>query len=104
MEISKQEIFGPVIAIQTFYNEAIVIQESNNSPQGLAGYVFSSNQKRYWRIAENLELGMLGINDSSISTKVTPFGGVKKRAWPRRQARGFRGIPRSQIYKFRIHR
>jgi acyl-CoA reductase-like NAD-dependent aldehyde dehydrogenase len=45
---------------------------------GLAGYFYSSDISQIWRVAERLETGMIGINDSIISTIEAPFGGVKE--------------------------
>ncbi|MBA3917602.1 MAG: succinate-semialdehyde dehydrogenase (NADP(+)) [Gemmatimonas sp.] len=78
MRISQEEIFGPVAAVQRFETEADVLARANDTPYGLAAYVYSENAARCWRVAEALEYGMVGVNESLIGTTVAPFGGVKQ--------------------------
>jgi succinate-semialdehyde dehydrogenase/glutarate-semialdehyde dehydrogenase len=78
MRISQEEIFGPVAAVQRFDTEAEVLARANDTPYGLAAYVYSENAARCWRVAEGLEYGMVGVNESLIGTTVAPFGGVKQ--------------------------
>jgi len=78
MNIFKTEIFGPVAALYKFETEEEVIRLANQSEYGLAGYFFSKDVHRCWRVAEALEVGMVGINDGIISSEVAPFGGVKQ--------------------------
>lgn len=78
MAISQEEIFGPVLALQRFIDEADVITRANASRGGLAGYFFSQQIDRVWRVAKQLEVGMVGVNTGLISTPVAPFGGVKE--------------------------
>jgi len=73
----KEEIFGPVAAIASFDREEEAVEEANNSDRGLAGYFFSEDYSQIWRVAKQLEMGMVGINDVGISTPETPFGGYK---------------------------
>jgi len=77
MDISKTEIFGPVAALHRFDTEEEVIKLANKSEYGLAGYFYSKDIHRCWRVAEALEVGMVGINEGVISSEVAPFGGVK---------------------------
>jgi succinate-semialdehyde dehydrogenase / glutarate-semialdehyde dehydrogenase len=72
------EIFGPVAAIQTFSDEADVIQRANATEYGLVAYVFTENMKRGMRICEQLEYGMVGLNRGLVSDPAAPFGGVKQ--------------------------
>ena len=51
---------------------------ANSCSVGLAGYFYSSDISQIWRVAEKLEVGMIGINESIISTIEAPFGGVKQ--------------------------
>ena len=51
---------------------------ANNTEFGLASYFYSTNLARVWRVSEELEYGMVGINTGLISTEVAPFGGVKQ--------------------------
>ncbi len=78
MQLMQQEIFGPVAAVMPFDNEQQAIDLANQSAAGLAAYLYSSDIGRLWRLAEALEVGMVGINETAISTEVIPFGGVKE--------------------------
>lgn len=77
MPISKEEIFGPVAPIMKFSTEEEVIKLANMSQRGLAGYFYSNNISQVWRVAEALEVGMIGINEPMVSTCEAPFGGIK---------------------------
>ena len=83
MDISREEIFGPVAPVFRFGTEAEVIALSNDTPYGLAAYFYGSDHARIWRVAEALEYGMVGINTGLISTAVAPFGGVKESGFGR---------------------
>ncbi|NRA89006.1 MAG: NAD-dependent succinate-semialdehyde dehydrogenase, partial [Rhizobiales bacterium] len=78
MMIATDETFGPVAALFRFETEAEVIQQANDTEFGLAGYFYSNDITRVWRVAEALETGMVGINTGLISTEVAPFGGIKQ--------------------------
>lgn len=78
MKISQEETFGPVAPLFKFEKEEDAIKLSNDTPFGLASYFYSKNIDRVWRVAEQLEYGMVGINAGIISTEVAPFGGVKE--------------------------
>jgi succinate-semialdehyde dehydrogenase/glutarate-semialdehyde dehydrogenase len=62
MMISEEETFGPVAALFPFETEAEVVALANSSEHGLAGYFFSKDVQRCWRVAEAMEVGMVGIN------------------------------------------
>ncbi|MCK9782344.1 MULTISPECIES: NAD-dependent succinate-semialdehyde dehydrogenase [Enterobacterales] len=76
--ILEEEIFGPVAPLVVFENEDDVVHLANNTIYGLAAYFYSENPQRIWRVAENLEYGMVGINTGLISNEVAPFGGIKQ--------------------------
>ncbi len=78
MLMTQEETFGPVIGIQSFETEADVIAQANATPYGLAAYFYSRDFARIWRVAEALECGMVGINESRISEASAPFGGIKQ--------------------------
>jgi succinate-semialdehyde dehydrogenase/glutarate-semialdehyde dehydrogenase len=78
MKLASEEIFGPVAPLLRFQTEAQAVQMANDTEFGLAAYFFSQNVSRVWRVAEQLEYGMVGINSGLISTAVAPFGGVKQ--------------------------
>ena len=94
MEIVREEIFGPVAALVRFDTEADAIRLANDTPFGLAAYLFSRNLSRAWRVAEKLDAGMVGVNEGIFSNEVVPFGGVKEfRPRPRGRRRRIRGVP-----------
>lgn len=76
--VTKEETFGPVAAIIKFDTEDQVIAMANDADVGLAGYFFSRDVGRVWRVAEALEVGMVGTNTGLISHASIPFGGVKQ--------------------------
>lgn len=76
--INSEETFGPLAALTKFETEEEVIKLANDTPFGLAGYFFSRDVGRVWRVAEALEVGMVGTNTGVISQAVIPFGGVKQ--------------------------
>ncbi|URM40247.1 NAD-dependent succinate-semialdehyde dehydrogenase [Acinetobacter sp. AS23] len=78
MEIVQEEIFGPVAPLIRFTDEEDVIAQANDTIFGLAAYVYSENISRLWRVSEQLEYGMVGMNATAISNEVVPFGGVKQ--------------------------
>jgi len=78
MRVFAEETFGPVAPLFRFTSEAEVVAMANDTPYGLAAYLFSENLGRCVRVAEALEYGMVGVNEGVISTEVAPFGGVKE--------------------------
>ena len=77
MAVSIEETFGPLAPLFKFEDEEEVINLANNTIFGLASYFYSQNVSRCWKVAEELEYGMVGINEGLISTEVAPFGGIK---------------------------
>jgi len=78
MDLAHEELFGPVAAISTFRDEQDAISMANDTPYGLAGYLYSRDVGRIFRVADALEVGIVGVNTGLISTEVAPFGGVKE--------------------------
>jgi succinate-semialdehyde dehydrogenase/glutarate-semialdehyde dehydrogenase len=78
MRLAQEETFGPVAALFTFETEDQVIAIANDTRVGLAGYFYTRDLARAWRVAEALEVGMVGINTGLISNEVAPFGGIKE--------------------------
>src|SRR5690554_5261230 len=76
--IAREETFGPLIALFRFHDEEEGIRMANATEYGLAAYFFSQNVKRCWRVSEQIESGMVGINTGLVSTAAAPFGGVKQ--------------------------
>lgn len=75
--LATQEIFGPVAPVVSFSSEDEVLAWANASSMGLAGYVHTGSIDRALRMAERLEVGMIGINSATISNAAAPFGGLK---------------------------
>lgn len=87
MRIAQEEIFGPVIAVQRFADEAQGIELANATPFGLAGYFCAQDYRRIHRVSEQLDCGMLGINSGAISHAYNAFGGVKESGMGREGSR-----------------
>ncbi|MFI8413698.1 NAD-dependent succinate-semialdehyde dehydrogenase [Paeniglutamicibacter gangotriensis] len=77
-EILRQEIFGPVAPVTTFRDEAHAIELANASEYGLASYIYTRDHNRLFRVAEQIEFGLVGFNAGVISNAAAPFGGVKQ--------------------------
>jgi succinate-semialdehyde dehydrogenase/glutarate-semialdehyde dehydrogenase len=78
MMVAREETFGPVAPLFRFRTEEEAIAIANDTEFGLAGYFYSRDLGRVWRVAEALECGLVGINTGLISHEVAPFGGVKE--------------------------
>jgi len=78
MQICRDETFGPVAPLIRFSSEAEVIRLANDTDYGLAAYAYTRDLGRAWRLAEQLDYGMVGINAGLISTAEAAFGGVKQ--------------------------
>jgi succinate-semialdehyde dehydrogenase/glutarate-semialdehyde dehydrogenase len=83
MELSCEETFGPVVPVFRFASEEEVIVQANDTPFGLAGYFYSNDVKRIWRVASALETGLVGANEGAIAAQAVPFGGVKESGYGR---------------------
>lgn len=78
MLMAQEETFGPIAACYRFDTEAQAIALANDTPSGLAAYFYSRDLARVWAVAEQLEAGIIGINEGIISTEIAPFGGIKE--------------------------
>jgi succinate-semialdehyde dehydrogenase/glutarate-semialdehyde dehydrogenase len=78
MLVSHEETFGPVAPLIRFRTEEEVIALANDSEFGLSGYFYSRDVGRIFRVAEQMETGIVGANVGIISTEIAPFGGVKQ--------------------------
>lgn len=83
MRIMAEETFGPVAGLFPFDTEEEVVKLANDADVGLAGYFFSKDVARCHRVAEALEVGMVGINTGLVSDAAAPFGGVKQSGFGR---------------------
>jgi aldehyde dehydrogenase (NAD+) len=77
MTIAQEEIFGPVLAIIPYNDDADAIAIANDSPFGLAAYVSSPDRERAKAVARQLKAGMVHINNAPADSKA-PFGGMKQ--------------------------
>ncbi|EME38347.1 hypothetical protein DOTSEDRAFT_75780 [Dothistroma septosporum NZE10] len=78
MQIAQEETFAPVMALFEFDTEEEAVRRANDTSMGLASYFFTKNIDRTWRLLENLEAGMIGMNTGNSSAAETPFGGIKE--------------------------
>jgi succinate-semialdehyde dehydrogenase/glutarate-semialdehyde dehydrogenase len=76
MRVAREEVFGPVLSVLTFDTEEEALRLANDTPYGLAAYVYTSGLERAQRCAEGLRAGVVGINDPRPITPEAPFGGV----------------------------
>ncbi|QHS09194.1 NAD-dependent succinate-semialdehyde dehydrogenase [Sinimarinibacterium sp. NLF-5-8] len=77
MLLAREETFGPLAPVFRFSGEADVINQANDTEFGLAGYFYARDVGRIWRVAEQLQVGIVGVNSGAVSTTVAPFGGIK---------------------------
>ncbi len=77
MRVMREEVFGPVVAIQPFANEEEAIEMANATEYGLSGSVWTRHSGRAVRVAHALEAGVVSINSSASVHISAPFGGVK---------------------------
>jgi succinate-semialdehyde dehydrogenase/glutarate-semialdehyde dehydrogenase len=78
MNVAREETFGPLAPVFRFHSDDEVIAMANDTEFGLASYFYSRDIGRIYKVAEQLEYGMVGINTGLISNEVAPFGGVKQ--------------------------
>lgn len=83
MAVCQQEIFGPVVPLISFDNEEEVLALANDTDAGLAAYFYSRDIGRVFRVARQLQFGMLGINEGIVSNAAAPFGGIKQSGFGR---------------------
>lgn len=76
--MAREEVFGPAAAVFRFRTEADVLTAANRTELGLAGYFWSRDISRCWRVAERLETGIVGVNNALPSVAFAPMGGVKQ--------------------------
>ncbi|MCU1556887.1 MAG: NAD-dependent succinate-semialdehyde dehydrogenase [Microbacteriaceae bacterium] len=77
-DILREEIFGPVLSIVTFRDEADAVAKANDTEYGLVSYAFTRDLARGQRLVESLQTGMMGLNVGVVSNAAAPFGGVKQ--------------------------
>jgi succinate-semialdehyde dehydrogenase / glutarate-semialdehyde dehydrogenase len=89
-DILREEIFGPVLSIIPFTDEADAVAKANDTEYGLVGYVYTRDLARGQRLIESVRTGMMGLNMGVVSNAAAPFGGVKQSGLGREG--GFEGI------------
>ena len=77
MRIAREEIFGPVLTAIPFTDEADALAQANDTPYGLAAYLWTGDSARAERFAEELEVGMIWVNSQNVRHLPAPFGGMK---------------------------
>jgi succinate-semialdehyde dehydrogenase/glutarate-semialdehyde dehydrogenase len=75
--VFHEEIFGPVAPVTTFTTDDEAVTLANDTEYGLVAYAFTTDLSRAIRVSEELETGMVGINQGIVSNPAAPFGGVK---------------------------
>ncbi|KAH7370222.1 succinate-semialdehyde dehydrogenase [Rhexocercosporidium sp. MPI-PUGE-AT-0058] len=83
MLTTREETFAPVVGLYKFETEEEAIDLANDCDVGLGGFIITENIARSWRVAEALEVGMVGVNQGMLSAAENPFGGVKESGYGR---------------------
>ncbi|RVE63294.1 hypothetical protein OJAV_G00164180 [Oryzias javanicus] len=78
MLCTREETFGPLVPVIRFETEEEAIAVANSANVGLAGYFYSQDVSQIWRVAEALEVGIVGVNEGLVSAPEASFGGVKQ--------------------------
>lgn len=84
---TREEVFAPVVALYKFHTEEEVIDLANDCEVGLGSFIITQSIARMWRVAEALEVGMVGVNLGLLSAAESPFGGVKQSGFGREGGR-----------------
>ncbi|KAF9462029.1 succinate-semialdehyde dehydrogenase [Collybia nuda] len=98
--LNSEETFGPLAALVKFETEEEVIKLANSTDVGLAGYFFSRDIGRVWRVAERLEVGMVGANIGAMSHTSLPFGGIKESGIGREGSHGIAEYMNTKLIVF----
>ncbi|KAK6464833.1 aldehyde dehydrogenase domain-containing protein [Scheffersomyces coipomensis] len=83
MHIANEETFGPVAGLIKYKNDDELIQFVNDTSVGLAGYFYTKDISNLFKFAEEINVGMLGVNTGLISEAALPFGGIKESGFGR---------------------
>jgi succinate-semialdehyde dehydrogenase/glutarate-semialdehyde dehydrogenase len=86
-QLLTEEIFGPVAPVKTFETDEEAMAAANATEFGLVAYAFTRDIGRALRVAEGLEVGMMGLNKGLVSNAAAPFGGIKESGFGREGGR-----------------
>ncbi|KAB8199450.1 succinate-semialdehyde dehydrogenase [Aspergillus parasiticus] len=84
---TREETFAPVVGLYPFDTEEEVIEKANDCDVGLGSFIMTESMPRVWRVAESLEVGMVGVSLGMLSACESPFGGVKQSGYGREGGR-----------------
>jgi succinate-semialdehyde dehydrogenase/glutarate-semialdehyde dehydrogenase len=98
MDVFREETFGPVAPFISFRTEDEVVRMANDTPYGLAAYIYTKDLATTMRVADRLEYGMIGINESALGYVQAPFGGIKQSGFGREGGR--QGVDAFLEYKY----
>ena len=87
MLTTREETFAPVVGLYEFDTEEQAIEMANDCEVGLGSFIMTESTPRMWRVAEALEVGMVGVNLGLLSACESPFGGVKQSGYGREGGR-----------------
>jgi succinate-semialdehyde dehydrogenase/glutarate-semialdehyde dehydrogenase len=85
--VAREETFGPLAAVFPFSDDDQAVRMANDTEFGLACYFYTRDLARVFRVSEQLEYGIVGVNEGLVTTEVAPFGGVKESGVGREGAR-----------------
>ncbi|KAH8689059.1 succinate-semialdehyde dehydrogenase [Talaromyces proteolyticus] len=85
--ITVEESFAPIVALYRFETEEEVLEKANDCDVGLGSFIMTESLSRSFRVAESLEVGMVGVNVGILSACESPFGGVKESGYGREGGR-----------------
>jgi succinate-semialdehyde dehydrogenase/glutarate-semialdehyde dehydrogenase len=98
--VAQEETFGPLAALFKFNTDQEVVDRANDTDMGLAGYFYTKDVSRVNKVAEALQVGMVGVNTGALSQPCIPFGGVKQSGFGREGGKG--GIDEYMVEKVSI--
>jgi aldehyde dehydrogenase (NAD+) len=78
MRIAQEEVFGPVLSVIAFNDEADAVRIANDTPYGLGSAVWTNDLNRAHRVAGRIQAGSVWINTYRITSQLSPFGGFKR--------------------------
>ena len=81
--VAREEVFGPVLAVIPFEDEAAAVRIANDTPYGLSGSVWTRDGARALRVARAIDSGVLSVNANTSVRVATPFGGFKQSGFGR---------------------